>query len=112
MREWWARKSPEERRALIASRDRQKVREGDRRKQARRRREGTPEQKLKINARAEVRKALLRGALVRGLCEVDGCTSIGHAHHEDYSRPLDVRWLCRNHHDALHDERRKEEQHG
>lgn len=28
------------------------------------------------------------------------------AHHEDYSRPLDIVWLCTVHHSALHRERR------
>lgn len=102
MRKWWASKTPEQRREMIARRDKDRVREQDRRKQARRRTEGTPEQKLKIAARSEVRKALLRGDMVRGECEVDGCTETGHAHHDDYARPLDVRWICRTHHDELH----------
>jgi len=24
------------------------------------------------------------------------------AHHDDYSRPLDVRWLCKRHHEEAH----------
>jgi len=30
-------------------------------------------------------------------CEICGCEK-SEAHHDDYSRPLDVRWLCRVHH--------------
>ena len=68
---------------------------------ARRRAGGTAEQLLKIAARDEVRKARLIGALVPQPCEVCGATRT-EAHHEDYGRPLDVRWLCRPHHRALH----------
>lgn len=102
MRQWYARQSPEKRRAIVAGRDPVKVREQDRRKQARRRAAGSPEQLEKIAARNEVRKAVLRGDLVRQRCEVYGCTRDGHAHHDDYAKALDVRWLCRLHHDELH----------
>jgi hypothetical protein len=34
-------------------------------------------------------------------CEVCGALS-AEAHHKDYSRPLDVVWLCRKHHMELH----------
>ena len=40
-------------------------------------------------------------------CEVCGIPE-SHAHHDDYSRPLDVRWLCEKHHKQLHKERRQE----
>lgn len=102
MREWWRRLTPEQRREKIAARDAVKVREQDRVKQARRRKEGTAEQQLKIAARNEVRKARLRGDLVPQQCEAEGCNKIGHAHHDDYRKPLEVRWLCRGHHDELH----------
>ena len=34
-------------------------------------------------------------------CEVCGVTP-ANAHHDDYARPLDVRWLCDTHHNRLH----------
>jgi|ETNmetMinimDraft_26_1059896.scaffolds.fasta_scaffold16428_2 hypothetical protein len=48
------------------------------------------------------------GDLVRRPCEI--CTSIGRssdrrktvAHHEDYDRLLEVRWLCHGHHQQVH----------
>jgi hypothetical protein len=104
MREWWHRHSAQEKGDLIARRDREKVREQDRRKMARRRSEGSPEQKQKIAARAEVQRAIASGRLTRDRCEAPGCGRLGHAHHDDYSRPLAVRWLCREHHDELHHE--------
>ena len=57
------------------------------------------------DARRSVRNALLRGDLVKGVCEVCSATRVD-AHHDDYSRPLDVRWLCRAHHMEVHNELR------
>jgi len=62
----------------------------------------------KRSAYVAVRAALIMGDLVRRPCEI--CLSLGlpssrrttHAHHEDYDRPLDVRWLCPQHHQRLH----------
>lgn len=57
-------------------------------------------------AHMAVHKALLRGDLERGPCEQasDDCTPNGRieAHHEDYSQPLVVRWLCPFHHKQVH----------
>lgn len=52
-------------------------------------------------ARNAVRTALINGALVRQPCERCGEGKVD-AHHNDYSRPLDVRWLCRKHHGEEH----------
>lgn len=52
-------------------------------------------------ARYELRLALLRGDLAVGPCYVDGCDGKTEAHHDDYSKPLDVVWTCRAHHRAL-----------
>lgn len=60
----------------------------------------TDEQRV---AWAAVHAALQRGALVRLPCEVAGCRETDtDAHHEDYSRPLAVNWLCREHHRQYH----------
>lgn len=48
-----------------------------------------------------VTHALKTGALVKQPCEV--CSSEkSEAHHEDYSEPFEVNWLCRKHHRARH----------
>ena len=43
------------------------------------------------------------GGIVPKPCEIC-CDSDAHAHHDDYRRPLDVRWLCPAHHGAAHGE--------
>jgi hypothetical protein len=39
------------------------------------------------------------------VCEVPGCDQPGDRHHDDYGRPLDVRYLCRPHHTLWHKRR-------
>ena len=39
--------------------------------------------------------------LIKGKCEICGATRV-EAHHDDYYKPLEVRWLCRKHHLGLH----------
>ena len=46
-------------------------------------------------------KAIRKGELKRKPCEVCGALKV-HAHHEDYSQPLNVKWLCPKHHKELH----------
>jgi transposase-like protein len=46
--------------------------------------------------------AVRSGSLSRGPCELCGSTEYVDAHHGDYARPLDVRWLCRSCHQRLH----------
>jgi hypothetical protein len=49
--------------------------------------------------------ALRDGRIQRQPCE--GCANPkAHAHHDDYTKPLDVRWLCAACHSALHKRRR------
>lgn len=49
--------------------------------------------------------ARIRNGSIRPLgCEVCG-RGPTHAHHEDYSKPLNVRWLCVRHHEDVHHDR-------
>ena len=58
--------------------------------------------KYKINARARLRYAILTGKIIIKPCEICGETRNIQAHHEDYSNPLDVIWLCAKHHGWIH----------
>ncbi len=56
-----------------------------------------------------VEKAVQRGILVPQPCEVCGATGQMRdgrnkiqAHHDDYNKPLSVRWLCQKHHHEWH----------
>jgi hypothetical protein len=57
-------------------------------------------------ARRAVLYAVRTGKLVRQPCEKCGETP-AEGHHDDYSKPLEVRWLCPTHHDAHHAEERR-----
>ena len=56
-----------------------------------------PVKRKAVNA---VNNALRDGRLERQPCET--CGAIAQAHHDDYSKPLDVRWLCTKHHAEWH----------
>lgn len=53
-------------------------------------------------ARKKLRYAVKVGKLTRQPCESCGKTSGVQGHHDDYSKPLEVRWLCRKHHGLAH----------
>jgi ribosomal protein S27AE len=61
----------------------------------------TPEARIKVSANRKVQNCIKRGLLLRQPCERCGSTP-AQAHHDDYSRPLDVRWLCPSHHVNWH----------
>ena len=56
---------------------------------------------LKISATTAVNNALRDGRLQKHPCEVCG-EEKSQAHHDDYSKPLGVRWLCTKHHREWH----------
>jgi len=60
-------------------------------------------------AQGVVEKAVKKGLLIPMPCEIcgkSGTMSDGRnliqAHHDDYNKPLDVRWLCQEHHHEWH----------
>lgn len=52
-------------------------------------------------ARRAVSREVRAGRMTRGPCEACGAER-AQGHHDDYSKPLDVRWLCRPCHDEHH----------
>ena len=52
-------------------------------------------------ARWKVRREIVAGRMQRQPCEVCSAGK-AHAHHDDYSKPLEVRWLCPKHHREHH----------
>lgn len=57
----------------------------------------------KTKARQAVSRAVRNGSLVRMPCEKCGNVK-SEGHHDDYSKQLEVRWLCRKHHREHHQE--------
>lgn len=58
----------------------------------------------KYMARNKFRRAVRDGLIVCQPCVDCGSTENVHGHHEDYSHPLDVTWLCRACHWQRHAE--------
>ena len=63
----------------------------------------------KTDAHYAVSNAVRKGYLIKQPCEVCGTMENIQAHHEDYAKPLDVRWLCQKHHMELHRKVKEEE---
>ena len=55
----------------------------------------------KYKARYLTGYAIKKGSLKKKPCKVCKNKKV-EAHHEDYSKPLDVMWLCRKHHTEIH----------
>lgn len=106
----WTDKPIEERRAIVARRDPVKVRESDRARYQRdrtkriaamKRYAKTKRDPEKRAANVAVGNAVRDGRLKKEPCEV--CEEVRvEAHHADYSKPLEVEWLCSVHHGAKH----------
>lgn len=55
------------------------------------------ERRRREGARRELANALKKGILKRMPCAICG-SAVSEGHHRDYSKPLEVEWLCRSHH--------------
>ena len=64
-----------------------------------------PEAKKRANARSYLHVYVRKGKVAKKPCEVCGNEN-SEAHHPDYDKPLEVRWLCRDHHLELHNGKR------
>lgn len=62
-------------------------------------REKTPN---KYKAHNIVNNAIRDGKLFKESCNECGSSDRVHAHHDDYSKPLNIRWLCSAHHSQWH----------
>ncbi len=58
------------------------------------------------SAHVAVGNAVRDGRLLKSPCFVCGCSEV-EAHHADYSEPLEVVWLCADHHKEVHQETRE-----
>ena len=56
----------------------------------------------KVAARKTVRNAVKSGRLIKQPCTICNTTANVEGHHPDYSKPLYVIWLCKEHHDEEH----------
>ncbi len=61
----------------------------------------TDEQRLKANCRSYVNVYIRRGKVIPEPCILCNDEN-SEAHHEDYSKPLDIIWLCRKCHLDYH----------
>lgn len=62
--------------------------------------------RYKSNAQQKLRRAVKAGKIKKESCGRCRSTINIHGHHEDYSRPLNVVWLCPIHHRERHKELR------
>lgn len=90
-------------RAYYAEYERKRFQDPKRKKKAleyqRKRRKENPDRYHAVTA---VSNAIRDGRLIKLFCEVCGDKK-SQAHHDDYRKPLNVRWLCRKHHLEVHE---------
>lgn len=91
-----------EKRAELARYDRERNQRPERKAQrAETQRKHRARHRDHVRARNTVAVAVNAGRIVPQPCAVCGATKT-EAHHDDYSKPLDVRWLCQRHHFNAH----------
>lgn len=101
MRGWYAKRTLEQRRESVRSRDPEAVERADRN------RKRPDYHRERERVRLQTRRAVASGKIEKGNCA--RCASpLVHAHHEDYTKPLEVIWLCPYHHSERHRERAQE----
>lgn len=61
----------------------------------------TEEQRMKANCRSYLHVYIKRGKIIKQPCKICGDLNV-QAHHNDYSKPLEVQWLCPTHHIEEH----------
>lgn len=57
---------------------------------------------LKEKARKIVFTGLRNGSILKKDCEICGISNT-EAHHTDYKKPLEIKWLCKKHHTLEHE---------
>ena len=67
--------------------------------------------KKKKYATTIVQRAIIKKKIIKKPCEICG-TIKSQGHHEDYTKPLEVRWLCSKHHGLRHREINDRKQYG
>lgn len=65
-------------------------------------RESRRREREKFIANSRTSYAVKTGKLIKRHCEICGSFFKINAHHEDYSKPLNVKWLCWDHHMEIH----------
>lgn len=62
----------------------------------------TDEERKRSNARSYANQYLRRGRITKKPCEKCGSTYKLQMHHDDYDKPLDIKWLCKDCHLEIH----------
>ena len=86
--------------------DHHKIYERDGEKIRERRKQEYRDGKKKFDPYKNAARSILRYEVKMGRINAEPCEVCGYevtdGHHYDYSKPLDVKWLCRQHHMVLH----------
>lgn len=110
MREWYRRTSAIRGGPATGVRDIEKVRASDAKRRGSERRKASSlssskaqraKDPAKYKARTALGNAVRDGKIAKQPCVICGAEKV-EAHHNDYSRPLEVIWFCRAHHKQHH----------